>query len=266
MALTRILMLTADFAADFSPGSADVGSPQELSREKRSHYLALLAHLYGEAFRGPPWFERSRCAPGCPRNEYCAAEPGAWCKLANRNTSPDEAHSADEVVEGFEGLLDDRAAIIVVELAGEPHEPPRAELGAVFWVTTARELWTTRYDRNPEMLDWLVREFGDLSFVYRDEVFGNTKRVGNLRYYDRLCRAAARSLGHTLLVGRTINGALMHVLCERFEGTVRVLAPISRRVRHNAGVPVACCSSVEAVVPDDRYILVVDVSDDAARA
>lgn len=256
----RILILRALSAAAFDAETGTVGRPQEMSQTQLQSYLATIAPLYRAAFRGAPWFELSRCAPGCPHGEYCSAEPGTWCETAERESGLEEAHPVDEIVENFGQLLDESEALVVVEFDGDPAQEPTAQLGAVFWITTAEELWKRRYERVPEMLPWLVQEFGDRKFVYRDEVFGNVNRAGNLRYYHRLCRAAADSLGETLLVGRTINGAVMNVLCRRFPNAVRVLAPASYRVRKNAGVPVRCCPHVEPVVPDDRYIVVVDLA------
>lgn len=252
-------MLTANNAAEFDEGSGIIGPRRQVSDEDLDRYVQAAARRYREAFRGPPWFERSRCLSGCPAAaEFCDSEPGTQCDIAGRPTS-DEAHPVTRTTEDLRRLLDEHQALIVVEHDGIPQGDLTARFGAVFWVSTAQDLWSARYALVPAMKQWLIEEFGGRTFLYRDEVFGDLERPGNLRYYHKLCEAAAADLGQTLLVGRTINAAVMHVLARRFPSAVRVLAPADAKVRRQVGVPVRCCPYVQAVVPDDRYIVVIDL-------
>lgn len=257
-------MLTAGTVADFDEASGIVGPRQPASVSDVERYLEAAARLYRAAFRGPPWFERSRCSTGCPKKaEFCDSEPGTRCDIAGGATSAQDAHPVATTKENLKQLLDERQALIFIEHDTGAQGSLTARLGAVSWVSNADDLWRARYSsapKAPEMRQWLSEEFGDRTFLYRDEVFGDTERSGNLRCYGRLCRASADALGQTLLVGRTINGAVMNVLARSFGDAVRVLAPADFHVRRNLGVPVRCCPYVQAVVPDDRYIIVVDLS------
>jgi hypothetical protein len=257
----QITVLTAGSVAEFNEDEGVIGRRRQVSAVDVERYLEAAARRYREAFRGPPWFERSRCLSGCSsKAEFCDSEPGTRCDIAGRPTS-DEAHPVKRTTEDLKRLLDERKALISIEHDGGHQGSLTARCGAVFWVSTAQDLWSARYGLVPAMQQWLVEEFGDRTFLYRDEVFGDLERPGNLRYYRKLCMAAAADLGQTLLVGRTINGAVMHVLaCEEFRDAVRVLAPVDARVRGKVGVPVRCCPYVQAVVPDDRYIVVVDLT------
>jgi hypothetical protein len=254
----RILILTASRVADFDEVSGAIGDGESLTPPDVDRYLATVAPLYRVAFRGPPWFERSRCAKGCPKGEYCESEPATWCETAGRESSPQEAHPVEKTLKDFRRLLEERNALVVIEY-GARDQQEIAQFGAVFWVANAEELWKARYGDVPEMRGWLSQEFAGQTFLYRDEVFGSAARSGNLRYYGRLCEAVADAMGQTLLVGRTINGAVMNVLGRGFGQAVRVLAPANYRVRQNTGVPVRCCPYVRAIVPDDRFMIVVDL-------
>lgn len=258
----RTVIFTASTVAEFDAVSGVIGDGEPLSELDVERYLGTVAPLYRKAFRGPPWFERSRCSSDCLRREYCDSEPGTWCNTAGRESSPQEAHPIETTVEEFKRLLKERNALVVVEYGTGPHQQTTAQFGAVFWVSNAEQLWRARYSQVPQMREWLSEEFADLTFLYRDEVFGDTERNGNLRYYSPLCEAVADATGQTLLVGRTISGAVMNVLGRSFGEAVRVLAPSPAkhyRVRGNVGVPVRCCPYVRAVVPDDRYLVVVDL-------
>lgn len=253
-------MLTAGATAEFDRATGVIGLRQSVSGPDLERYLEAAARRYRAAFRGPPWFERSRCPSSCPsEGEFCDSEPGAQCDIAGCATSQ-EAHPVGATTESLKRLLDERQALIFVEHTAADRGSLIARFGAVFWASNAQDLWSARYSLKPEMRRWLSEEFGDVTFLYRDEVFGDTTRPGNLRYYRLMCEASAGALGQTLMVGRTINGAVMNVLARSFGDAMRVLAPADFHVRRHLGVPVRCCPYVQAVVPDDRYIVVVDLN------
>lgn len=167
---------------------------------------------YKEAFKGPPWYEVTKCAASDELLDKC--ESGfsrlAIGELCDRcGECPFRpAYENDELKTKFEAVAENFNAQWYMEMNGS-----EVAMAALVWAASLEEIADERYKDLPEMKEWMKDTFDENTkrIMWLDEIFANksVRETGNLKNFEYMVNGFMARFGIDTMAFRTINERLI---------------------------------------------------------
>ena len=158
-----------------------------------------MARAYQAAFEGEPWNERSKCVEEVCGVEFCGDSVGSDCPECGSTLV--EAYDADELVNGWRGMILDEDAFMEISL----NQDRKVTLATIARPVNREKLLLQKYADNELMAEWIDQNLPE-SFTWIEDTFANRKIQprGNLAQRGRTLAQIALRYGGGVIATRTI--------------------------------------------------------------
>jgi len=180
--------------------------------------------VYQEAFKIEPWNSATKCvdaqSPVRCKDGYSPLETGELCVTCEACPIR-PAFEYDELASTFDTLAESRPTTWYLERSGG-----KLAVAMLAWKAVSETITAEKYDKVPEMKDWVQGKVGGKPIGWLDEVFANrlVRSEGNLDNFVEACTGMATRLDIVRLAFRTINPKMLSV-AERFGERTQIFEP-----------------------------------------